>query len=504
MVIKLRDNGVLKTYQVATSSDLFQKLDTPDTTGTSGQILGLNSNLETEWVDKPTVPTVISALTNDAGFITNTVSNLTNYYTTANTYSKAEVNNLISQIPKMDIEVVSSLPTTDISTETIYLLSGGTESGNLYEEYLYVNDAWEKLGAQSITIPTPDWDATSEQAGYIENRTHYRTFGEIALVSNIEFPASGYNVLNGANMTSNAPFVLVDGDTYKITIDGVDYEDTVYTSTNAKYPALGNVNSFDSTPVRDFPFGIVQVYNSVDYVVWQVYGNGKLQTGTVYGNGYTYTKLDNEYLNGKLIISGTGKNSEIFNSATNIASGIYSHAEGYMTTVISDYGHAEGYNTRVSQSSGHAEGSNTKAYAAAHAEGTSSTASGGSSHAEGIITIRRHSGSPAEGCNTTASSLYSHAEGYYTIAASQNQHVQGKYNVSDSTGTYAHIVGGGTSSSVRANIHTLDWSGNMWCAGTVAAGTTASPAAVTNDNDLTTKAYVDGLVGDIETLLAGI
>lgn len=98
MVIKLRDNGVLKTYQVATSSDLFQKLDAPDTTGTSGQILGLNSNLEPEWVNKPTVPTVISALTNDAGFITNTVSNLANYYTTANTYSKTEIDAMIGDI----------------------------------------------------------------------------------------------------------------------------------------------------------------------------------------------------------------------------------------------------------------------------------------------------------------------------------------------------------------------------------------------------------------------
>ena len=490
MVIKIRDNGVLKTYQVATSSDLFQKLDTPDTTGTSGQILGLNSNLETEWVDKPTVPTVISALTNDAGFITNTVSNLANYYTTANTYSKTEVNNLISQIPKMDIEVVSSLPTTDISTTTIYLLSGGAETGNLYEEYLYVNDAWEKLGAQSITIPTPDWDATSGQAGYIANRTHYRTLGEIALVSNIEFPVSGYNTLNGANMVSNAPFVLVDGDTYKITIDGVDYEDTVYTSTNAKYPALGNVNSFDGTPVRDFPFGIVQVYNNDDYAVWQVYGNGKSQTGTIYGNGYTYTKLDNEYLNGKLITSGTGKNSEIFNSSNNIASGFYSHAEGYLTSVISDEGHAEGYSTQSKGVAGHAEGSGTIAYAAAHAEGTGTKATGGSSHAECMNTTASGSGSHAEGCNTTASSLYSHAEGSYTIAASTNQHVQGKYNVQDKTGTYAHIVGGGTSDSARSNIHTLDWSGNGVYAGKLTVG-----AAPTADMDVATKKYVDDNAG---------
>ena len=71
-------------------------------------------------------------------------------------------------------------------------------------------------------------------------------------------------------------------------------------------------------------------------------------------------------------------------------------------------------------------------------------------------------------------------------------------------GTYAHIVGNGTAEDARSNAHTLDWSGNAWFAGKVSAGTTASPANPAAANDLTTKAYVDGLVGNIETLLAAI
>ena len=158
------------------------------------------------------------------------------------------------------------------------------------------------------------------------------------------------------------------------------------------------------------------------------------------------------------IIAGTGTASEIFNydasgnSGTNRAQGEYSHAEGYHT------------------SAGHR----------AHAEGDNSYATGYISHAEGYYTVASQEGA--------------HAEGKYVYASSAYQHAQGKYNINDNTGTYAHIVGNGTSNNDRSNAHTLDWSGNAWYAGSVSAGTTAAPAAVVNDNDLTTKAYVDNAI----------
>ena len=158
------------------------------------------------------------------------------------------------------------------------------------------------------------------------------------------------------------------------------------------------------------------------------------------------------------IIAGTGTASEIFNydasgnSGTNRAQGEYSHAEGFYTAA----GHR------------------------AHAEGDNSYAGGYASHAEGYYTAATQEGA--------------HAEGKYTFASSACQHVQGKYNISDNQGVYAHIVGNGTSNSATSNAHTLDWSGNAWYAGSVSAGTTATPAAVVNDNDLTTKAYVDNAI----------
>lgn len=115
-----------------------------------------------------------------------------------------------------------------------------------------------------------------------------------------------------------------------------------------------------------------------------------------------------------------------------------------------------------------AEGDNTIASGyASHAEGGLTTASGDHSHAEGIDTTASGDYSHAEGRTTTASGDYSHAEGFWTIAASKYQHVQGEFNVEDSQNVYAHIIGKGSDEIHRKNIHTVDWSGNAWYAGTV-------------------------------------
>lgn len=73
-------------------------------------------------------------------------TDLTNYYT------KVETNELVSKIPKFAIEVVDTLPTENISNTTVYLLKSSEEAPNLYTEYIYVNEAWEELGAQTVDL----------------------------------------------------------------------------------------------------------------------------------------------------------------------------------------------------------------------------------------------------------------------------------------------------------------------------------------------------------------
>ncbi len=88
-----------------------------------------------------------------SNFITNTVDNLVNYYKKSETFTKQEVNDLISAITTMDIRVVQTLPTEDISTTTIYFVPKTTAGTNdVYDEYVYVSNAWEHIGSTDIDL----------------------------------------------------------------------------------------------------------------------------------------------------------------------------------------------------------------------------------------------------------------------------------------------------------------------------------------------------------------
>ena len=73
-------------------------------------------------------------------------SDLSNYYT------KSEVDNLIDTIPKFDIKVVQTLPSSNISPTTVYLVPSDSESSDVYKEYIYVNTNWELLGIQKSDL----------------------------------------------------------------------------------------------------------------------------------------------------------------------------------------------------------------------------------------------------------------------------------------------------------------------------------------------------------------
>ncbi len=86
-------------------------------------------------------------------FITSTVNNLINYYTKTQTYTKDEINSLISNIKSFNAEIVTELPISNISTTTIYLVAKtDTENNDYYDEYLYINNVWEMIGNTKIDL----------------------------------------------------------------------------------------------------------------------------------------------------------------------------------------------------------------------------------------------------------------------------------------------------------------------------------------------------------------
>lgn len=102
-----------------------------------------------------TVPTKVSDLINDSEFIDKTVSNLANYYLKSETYTKEQVNELVGAISTLDVLVVESLPNTNISTTTIYLVAKtDTDTNDVYDEYIYVASTkkWEMIGNTIIDL----------------------------------------------------------------------------------------------------------------------------------------------------------------------------------------------------------------------------------------------------------------------------------------------------------------------------------------------------------------
>lgn len=110
------------------------------------------------------IPTKVSDLTNDSGFITNTVNNLTNYYTKSETYTKSEVDAAIGAITSLNLEVVQTLPTQDISQTTIYLVPKSTaQTNNTYDEYINTTGTtagWELIGSTDIDLSNY-WNSTN-------------------------------------------------------------------------------------------------------------------------------------------------------------------------------------------------------------------------------------------------------------------------------------------------------------------------------------------------------
>ena len=224
-------------------------------------------------------------------------------------------------------------------------------------------------------------------------------------------------------------------------------------------------------------------------------------------------QLNNEYLrkNELSIENGTGENSIVqkgsnnvasgtfsaalgkdsnasgnyaFASGNSVASGKYSHAEGFSSIASGECSHAEGFSSIADGYGSHAEGEDTEASGdSSHAEGFSSIASGNASHAEGYYTEADGYGSHAEGEDTEASGICSHAEGYaseargygshaegsYTIANNESEHASGKFNVStessDKSEATRFSIGIGTSDTNRKNAFEVKQNGDIYVDG---------------------------------------
>lgn len=102
------------------------------------------------------VPENLTDFTNDAGFVTDTVANLVNYYAKSETFTKDEITGLINavkaDVEKSHISVVDALPETG-DFNIIYLVpKAGGKTKNIKTEYIWTGTDFEIIGDTEIDL----------------------------------------------------------------------------------------------------------------------------------------------------------------------------------------------------------------------------------------------------------------------------------------------------------------------------------------------------------------
>lgn len=261
-----------------------------------------------------------SELINDSGFITNTVANLTNYYTKSETYTQNEIKALIDAIITIDIQVVAELPTENISSTTIYLKGSEATGTNDYEEWIYVNNDWELIGTTAVDL-----------SNYYNKTEADEQFAKLSIYGDTTINVGRkYNTSIGEHSTAEGYTTTASGEYSHA--EGYQTE-----ATGSCAHAEGNVSK--ATGMRSHAEG---------------------EHATASGD---YSHAEGGYTT---------------------ASGKYSHAGGYHTVASKEGSYAEGFETQAIGPRAHAEGDHTIASGnSAHAEGYNTTASGKYQHVQG-------------------------------------------------------------------------------------------------------------------------
>ena len=127
--------------------------------------------------------------------------------------------------------VVTQLPTTDIKTNKIYLVKDNTTEGDLYQEYLYIDGKWEKIGTHKYEVDLTNYANKSEALKSIDVVTPSAEFVKLHITK--ADGAQSDVTINNATTTVSGVMSAVD----KQKLDGLSN----YTLPIASATALGGI-----------------------------------------------------------------------------------------------------------------------------------------------------------------------------------------------------------------------------------------------------------------------
>jgi len=272
----------VKEKEEYTEAELDEMLDSLDLSGIGGGGSGAANIIESISVNGVNIPPDANkniALT----IMTNSVDDLVNYYKKTETYTKTEVDNLIDIIGGGKFEVVESLPTEDINLKAIYLVAKATsETSNVYDEYVYINGAWEKIGDTQIDLS--DYVTAEILQNALENKLEAQ-----------EISQANFDALSQEEKDNGTAYFISDGD------DLVSKTAMGYTPIGTVISVMGN------TAPKHYLACDGSIVNILDYPELANYFNTQFGSKNYFGGDGTTTfavpDLRGEFLR------GTGTNS---------------------------------------------------------------------------------------------------------------------------------------------------------------------------------------------------
>ncbi len=254
-------------------------------------------------------------------------SDLTNYYTkTQIDETVGDLENKISAIPKFNILVVQTLPTTNISTTTVYLVpSDNPKTGNIFEEYIYVNNQWELLGSQKIDLS--NYYTKTE----VDNLVAHKINSLDDTVTNIiSLTQAEYNTLkNNGDLVNGTIYNITDGNGEHTNINVIDG----VTSTSGQDALSANQGRILNNKLTGLVQGTCPVYdeNSIYTIGMFCYNTAD---NTVYRCKYlgivtgTFDATKWQAVNLSEIINGM--TNRFYEAYTQVSSGVTYYAITYM------------------------------------------------------------------------------------------------------------------------------------------------------------------------------
>lgn len=197
------------------------------------------------WAKQPNKPSYkyseIGNTPDLSGFITKSVNDLTNYYLKSETYTKAEVAALIGAIQQFHYEIYPTLPASGESN-VLYLIGPTGSGSDRYEEYVYANNAFTKIGDTSIDLSgyVTTSALNTALAGYVSSNDLATALTEYTKTSNLATVATSgsYNDLDDKPTIPDTSGFEASANKVS-TIAGNETNTTKYPNTKAVADALG-------------------------------------------------------------------------------------------------------------------------------------------------------------------------------------------------------------------------------------------------------------------------